>query len=78
MSCILAQCMFKHTRSQQQDLNKKALNLFTLLDKNDTTERDTIQLQFDRHNKTLMNEDKKFVQEYYMFINDLQVLFLVL
>lgn len=73
---FFAQWMFKNT-TYQEEMNDKALNLFTLLDKNNTTEPCIICPQFNKHNTIVLNDEEKFVPKYCTFVDDPLVLLLI-
>ena len=52
-------------------MNKEALDLMELPDKDDDTHACTIRPQFDTINSTVNKEQGKFVPEYRMFVDNL-------
>ena len=55
----------------QEDWNKEAINLMTLLTDNDINDACTIRPQFDNTNGTVNNTDGDFAPEYRMFVDNL-------
>ena len=52
-------------------MNKEALDLMDLPDEDGDTQACTIRPQFDTINRTVNDEQGKFVPEYRMFVDDL-------
>ena len=57
--CFLAQWMYNHT-TYKEEMSKKAINLITLPNNNDTTEACTIRPIFDEINGTVKNQEGVF------------------
>ena len=55
----------------QEEINKEAINLMTLPNKNCTKEACTIRLIFDEINGTVNNQEDDFVPVYRMFVDNL-------
>ena len=68
--CFLAQWMYLNT-DYQEAMNKEALDLMELPDKDDDMHACTIQPQIDKINSTVNDKQGKFVSEYRMFVDNL-------
>ena len=67
---FLAGWMYKHT-DHQEAINKKALNLFDLPDKEDLLDPCTVQPLLDDINKPVIDKESVVVPEFRMFVDDL-------